>query len=81
MDRDAICSEIQAVACANWTQRDHYVSSAGWGFGFYSSSYGLTVGCVTNILVAALLPDKEWPTVVCRDLHVCSAAVFGMVSM
>ena len=59
----------------------HYASSAEWGFGFDSSSYGPTVGCVTNILVVALLPDKEWPTVVCRDLHVCSAAVFGMVSM
>ena len=81
LDRDAICSEMQAAACANRTQRDHYASSAEWGFGFDSSSYGPIVGCVTNILVVALLPDKEWPTVVCRDLHVCSAAVFRMVSM
>ena len=41
----------------------------------------MTVGCVTNILVVALLPDKEWPTVVFRDPHVCSAAGFRMVSM
>ena len=69
---------MQAAACADRTQRDHYVSSAGWEIGCDSSSYayGLTVGCVTSILVVALLPDKERPTMVFRDLHwqVCSAA-------
>jgi hypothetical protein len=72
---------MQAAACADRTQRDHYVSSAGWEIGRDSSSYGLTVGCVTSILVVALLPDKERPTVVFRDPQVCSAAVFRVVPL
>ena len=65
LDRDVISvaarCKLQAAlaACADRTQRDHYVSSAGWWFGCDSSRYGPIVDCVTNILVVALLPDKD----------------------